>query len=189
MKYDCLRGNERFNDGSSITTLIIIFLFPLKFWIHSFAQMSQISNRSFLHIQCMLLDYFLRIFIHMDQWLNACVACERAITVVKGARFIITTFQFFASFIINFNSAFILIAQKPRRQSTIQRKRNFKDISKENCREHKHLFIALAILVILALPRLIISFTSKCMQSSKDSWLFLSAYLISLIPSNAYFHC
>ncbi|CAF4232249.1 unnamed protein product, partial [Adineta steineri] len=73
--------------GSSITTLIIIVLFTLKFWILIFAQMSQISNRSFLNIQCLLLDYLLRIFIHMDQWLNACVACERAITIVKGASF------------------------------------------------------------------------------------------------------
>ncbi|CAF1277889.1 unnamed protein product [Adineta steineri] len=73
--------------GSSITTLIIIVLFALKFWILIFAQMSQISNRSFLNIQCLLLDYLLRIFIHMDQWLNACVACEKAITVIKGASF------------------------------------------------------------------------------------------------------
>ncbi|CAF3994916.1 unnamed protein product [Adineta steineri] len=195
-------------------------------------------------------DYFLRIFIHMDQWLNAYVACERAITVVKGARFskkkskkvtkfiiilllifnififiheplyrqlidetdedknekriwcvvsyssnlqiynsVINTFQFFTPLIINFISAFILIAQKPRRQSITQRKRNFKDILKENYREHKHLFIAPAILVILALPRLIISFISKCIQSSDDSWLFPTAYFISLIPSNAYFYC
>ncbi|CAF1102925.1 unnamed protein product [Adineta steineri] len=178
--------------GSSITTLIIIFLFPLKFWIHIFAQISQISNGSFLNIQCTLLDYFLRIFIHIDQWLNACVACERAITVVEGARFskkkskkvtkfiillflilniftfiheplyrhlideidedknekriwcvdnyssklqiynsVITTFQFFASFIINFISAFILIAQEPRRQSITQRQQSFKDIKRK----------------------------------------------------------
>ncbi|CAF4392117.1 unnamed protein product, partial [Adineta steineri] len=163
--------------SSSITTLIIIFLFALKFWIHIFAQISQISNGSFLNIQY--------------QWLNACVAYERAITVVKGARFskkkskkvtkfiiilllifnififiheplyrqlidetdedknekriwcvvnyssklqiynsVINTLQFLTPFIISFISAFILIAQKPRRQSTIQRKRNFKDISK-----------------------------------------------------------
>ncbi|CAF0839765.1 unnamed protein product [Adineta steineri] len=116
MKYDCLGENECMNDGqcfliglkcyyiqpsislinqaniikTSIALniiLIIIVLFTLKFWILIFAQMSQISNRSFLNIQCLLLDYLLRIFIHMDQWLNACVACERAITVIKGTRF------------------------------------------------------------------------------------------------------
>ncbi|CAF4398238.1 unnamed protein product, partial [Rotaria sordida] len=33
------------------------------------------------------------------------------------------------------------------------------------------------------LPRLIISFSSKCMESTRDPWLFLSGYYISFVPS------
>ncbi|CAF1039125.1 unnamed protein product [Adineta steineri] len=242
VNYECLeRVTHDFSRDATRTNCGKISLFNGLFTLITF------KSKILREVGC---DYFLRIFIHMDQWLNAYVACERAITVVKGARFskkkskkvtkfiiilllifnififiheplyrqlidetdedknekriwcvvsyssnlqiynsVINTFQFFTPLIINFISAFILIAQKPRRQSITQRKRNFKDILKENYREHKHLFIAPAILVILALPRLIISFISKCIQSSDDSWLFPTAYFISLIPSNAYFYC
>ncbi|CAF1534783.1 unnamed protein product [Adineta ricciae] len=230
--------------GSSITTLIIIILFALKFWILIFAQMSSISNRLFLKIQCISLDYLLRVFLHIDQWLNACVACERAITILQGIHFdkrkskqiaklviviliifnicvfihepihrhlideqnedgndkriwcvvtystnlhiynsIINTIQFFVPFMINFISALILITKKSRQQSNIETKRNFKEILHENYRQYKHLFISPVILVILALPRLIISYVSKCMKSSNDSWLFLCGYFISFIPA------
>ncbi|CAF4375480.1 unnamed protein product, partial [Rotaria sordida] len=50
-------------------------------------------------------------------------------------------------------------------------------------KRHKHLIIAPCILILLALPRLIISFLSKCMESTRDPWLFLSGYYISFIPS------
>ena len=73
--------------GSSITTLLIIIIFGLKFFILLFTQMAMISNRSFLKIQCHSLDFLLRICLSMDQWLNACVAAERAFTAIKGARF------------------------------------------------------------------------------------------------------
>ncbi|CAF1629355.1 unnamed protein product, partial [Adineta ricciae] len=229
---------------SSITVLIITMLFALKFWILIFAQISQISNRLFLRSQCISLDFLLRTFLHLDQWLNACVACERAITVVQGPRFTkkksretakfvinlllifniltfihepihrhlvdeidedenekriwctvtyssklqiyntcIHTFQFFAPFTINFISALILIAQKSRRQLNIQMKRNFQEVLLENYQEYRHLFIAPTCLVILALPRLIISYISKCMESINGSWLFLSGYFISFIPA------
>ncbi|CAF1517044.1 unnamed protein product [Adineta ricciae] len=229
---------------SSMTTLIIIILFGLKFWIFIFSQTSSITNRLFLHIQCISLDYLLRIFLHMDQWLNACVACERAVTIMKGTRFnqrksrqtaklimilllifnillfipepfhrhldeefdeeentrriwcvvtysvslqtyitIINTLQFFIPFIINFISAIIFITKKSAQQSHVQKKRNFREILRENYREHKNLFISPVILVFLAVPRLVLTYVSKCMQSTNDSWLFLSGYFISFIPA------
>jgi hypothetical protein len=48
-------------------------------------------------------------------------------------------------------------------------------------RQHKNLLIGLCVLVILGIPRLIISFTSGCMKSTSDSWLFLLGYFISLV--------
>ena len=180
----------------------------------------------------------------MDQWLNACVAIERAITAIKGARFvkkkskqaaklviiilliiiigtsihdpisrrlideenndddnmkriwcivsyrsslqvynyIIHIFHFFGPFMINLISAIILITKKSRQQSNLHTQRSYKEILREQFRQHKHLLTAPIVLVILALPRLIITFVSKCMKSTGDSWLFLVGYFISFIP-------
>jgi len=49
--------------------------------------------------------------------------------------------------------------------------------------EHKHLLIAPVVLVLLAIPRMILIYTSKCMKSADDVWLYLIGYFISLIPS------
>jgi hypothetical protein len=72
---------------SSITTLFITIMFGLKFFILLFSHMSIISNRSFLSGQCYSFDFILRIFLSIDQWLNAFIAIERTITVIKGASF------------------------------------------------------------------------------------------------------
>ncbi|CAF1417530.1 unnamed protein product [Adineta steineri] len=230
--------------GSSITTLLTMIIFGLKFWILILAQMSVISNELFLKIQCISVDYLFRICLNMDQWLNAAVACERAITIIKGTNFVkkkskqaaklvillllifnivilihdpiyrrllidaendndyekriwcivdyspslgvfnyvLHTFQFFVPFMINLIAAVILIVKKINQQSTVQANRNRKEIIRENYQQHRHLFIAPVVLVILAIPRLVISYSSKCMNTSKDAWLFLVAYFISIIP-------
>ena len=68
--------------SSSITTILIISFFELKSFIYLYTQISNSSNESFLKIQCYLLDFFIRICLNLDQWLNACVALERSITVI-----------------------------------------------------------------------------------------------------------
>ncbi|CAF1427844.1 unnamed protein product [Adineta ricciae] len=229
--------------GSSITTLLIVFIFAFKFWILIFTQMLMISNEVFLRIQCISLDFFIQICLNMDQWLNACVACERAMTIIKGVRFkkdqsrnsakkviivllifcvltsihdpinrhiiheehdntyekriwcivtyssrlqiynsLIHTFQFFVPFILNFISAVILITKKTNNQSNLETKQTRLKIFMKNCRQHQHLLIAPVVLVILSIPRLIISFVSKCMKTNNnDVWLYLMGYFISFI--------
>ncbi|CAF1063083.1 unnamed protein product [Adineta steineri] len=71
----------------SIITLFTMILFALKFWILLIAQMMYITSDSFLKIQCISIDFLLRIGINMDRWLSACVAIERVISVIKGTRF------------------------------------------------------------------------------------------------------
>ncbi|CAF2964898.1 unnamed protein product [Rotaria sp. Silwood2] len=176
----------------------------------------------------------------MDQWLNACVATERAVTIIKATyfhkqtskkiakivivilviftigtsitdllyrrlidedtedykriwcivsypsslkifNFIMHTFHFMTPFIINLMSAIILITKKSRRRSNLQINRSFKELLKEQIRQHKHLFTAPVLLVILVLLRLILSFVSKCMKSTNDAWLLLIGYFISFI--------
>jgi hypothetical protein len=232
--------------GSSITTLLITMMFGLKFLILLLAQMAIIFNRSFLSFQCHSFDFILRVCLNMDQWLNACVAIERACTAIKGARFdkkkskraakfviiilfitnvltcihdpiyrhlideknndnndndqkriwcivsypnslqvynyIMHIFHFFGPFIINIISVSVFIIKQSVRKSYIDAQRSYQEHLREQYRLHKQLLIAPIILVILALPRLIITFVSKCMQSANDSWLFLVGYFISFIP-------
>jgi hypothetical protein len=182
----------------------------------------------------------------MDQWLNACVALERAITAIKDVHFnkkqskkiaklviiillliivgtsihdpiyrqlidekndgdinniekriwcivryssrlevynyIIHIFHFFGPFLINLVSAVILIRKRSYQQSTIQTNRSFKELLREQFRRHRHLLTAPVVLIILAIPRLIISFISKCMKSTNEAWLYLIGYFISFIP-------
>ncbi|CAF4447703.1 unnamed protein product, partial [Adineta steineri] len=73
--------------SSSITTLFTMILFFIKFHILLISQMIFLTNHSFLQFQCVTIDYFLRIGLNMDQWLNACVAYERTIIVIKEHNF------------------------------------------------------------------------------------------------------
>ena len=227
--------------GTSIFTLIITTIFGLKFWILILAQMEVIVNRKFLLIQCHSMDFLLRCSLSMNQWLNACVAIERAITMVQGAKFnkkkskrvaklmillllifiigtglidpihrrlideenedekriwcvvtyssrlqtfnsIMNIFNFITPFLCNLISAIILITKKSRQKAQIQMGRNYTQVLRAEIRQYKHLLIAPIILVILAIPRLIFSFASKCMKSADSSWLFLTGYFISFIP-------
>ncbi|CAF4150537.1 unnamed protein product, partial [Adineta steineri] len=72
---------------SSIITLLTMIIFGLKFFILLIVQMKNISNRSFLQIQCISLDFLLHIGLYMDQWLSVCVAVERCATTIQGTRF------------------------------------------------------------------------------------------------------
>ena len=72
---------------SSITTLFITVVFAVKFFILIAAQKTHITNRSFLNLQCISIDCLLRIGVNTDQWLNACVAIDRAVAAINGVRF------------------------------------------------------------------------------------------------------
>ena len=205
-----------------------------------------IRNESFLKVQCYLLDFLIRICLYLEQWLTACVACERSITVIQGVRFvkkkskqaarkviwilvivitlsfihdplsrtlsydndedsneikriwciiryqpaieiynyIIQTIHFTGPFIVNLISSIILIIKKSHQNAALAKNRSFKLILREQINEHKNLLIAPIVLVILALPRIILVYTTKCMRSADDIvWLYLLGYFISFIPS------
>ena len=245
-KLICEVGCGLYLFGSSLTTLVTMIMFGLKFIILLLAQMNFITNRSFLSLQCHSLDYFLRICLYMDQWFNACVAIERTYTISKGVYFsktqtkrtaklviiillivivvscvhdpisrtlvdeenndneenvkrtwcvvkygpvlqvydsILNTIHFFGPFFINLISSIMLITKKSRHQAALHKERSYNQILTEQLRENKHLLTAPIVLVILAVPRLIIRFVSKCLQSSNDTWIFLVGYFISFIPT------
>jgi hypothetical protein len=86
--------------GSSITTLIVSIIFSVKFWILLTAQMTYMTNQSFLLFQCRSIDFILRTGLFMDQWLNSCVAIERAFVTINGINFNKTRSKKIAKFII-----------------------------------------------------------------------------------------
>ena len=73
--------------GSSLTTLMTMSTFSLKFFFLLAIQMGSMTHRTFLSLQCVSMDFLVRVGLNMDQWLNACVALERAMTIIEGARF------------------------------------------------------------------------------------------------------
>nr|ACC43983.1 low density lipoprotein receptor [Philodina roseola] len=72
---------------SSITTLCTMVMFLLKYSFLYASQTGTITNRSFLRMQCLTMDFFLRLCLNIDQWLNVCIAIERTITTVQGIHF------------------------------------------------------------------------------------------------------
>ncbi|CAF3389276.1 unnamed protein product [Rotaria sp. Silwood1] len=172
-------------------------------------------------------------------WLNACVAIERTLTVFKGIDFnkkksrriakwiifililltiishiqdsihrqlidddeeqrtwcivkyshlihvidsTINIIHIIVPFCINFISALLIIIITARTKSNIYPEQTYKQHLRQQFKKNKHLLISSFILILLALPRLIISFVSKCMQSARDPWLFLIGYFVSFIP-------
>ncbi|CAF1192268.1 unnamed protein product [Adineta ricciae] len=94
----------------------------------------------------------------------------------------INIFHFFVPFIINIVTAFIIIFVAARSRATAQRQQTYKQHLKEQFHRHNHLILSSIILVILATPRLIISFMSGCMKSVRNSAFYLVGYFISFIP-------
>ncbi|CAF2836494.1 unnamed protein product [Rotaria sp. Silwood2] len=225
--------------GSSITTVVIMIIFALKFWILVITQITYITNRLFLRYQCVSIDFLLQINLHVNQWLNAGVALERAIITVKGinfnrkkskqmAKYIVLTllllnigttihdpihrrlidtdndddnekriwcivtyssslqmfntvmniFHFLTPFFINFISALSIIILTARQRRTIEHDQRYQKLLYEQLKEHSHLLIAPIALVVLAVPRLIISFIPGCMKSIDDPWMYLIGYFI-----------
>ena len=73
--------------SSSITTLLTMIMFGLKYWILVLSQIGIIKNRSFLLFQCYSFDFILQTCLYMNQLLNSCVATERAVTAIQGVSF------------------------------------------------------------------------------------------------------
>ena len=81
-------------------------------------------------------------------------------------------------FIINFISALIIIIANTRQQAKLQKQHKYEKILNKQIRQHKNLLVGPSVLIILGIPRLIISFSSGCMKSPTNSWLFLLGYFI-----------
>ncbi|CAF1652549.1 unnamed protein product [Adineta ricciae] len=119
--------------------------------------------------------------IDVDQRRTWCIAeYSSALNVFNIC---IILFHFLVPFLINLISTIMIILLMARSRSTIQNLTTFNDHLKQQFHKYKHHLITLCLLLILTLPRLIVSFISRCMKSSTNPWLFLLGYFLSFIPS------
>jgi hypothetical protein len=100
---------------------------------------------------------------------------------------IIVMFHFVGPFCANLFSALFIIFRSARRRAATQKRQTYRQHLREQFKEHKNLLISPIILVVLAMPRLIISFLSGCVKVSHNAWLYLLGYFVSFIPSTSIF--
>ena len=225
---------------SSIVSILTLSILSIKFCILLAWQIGSIKNQNFLFIQCILIDYFLRVLVSTGDWLNACVAIERVVNIIQGIKFnkqksikyarwiillvfmltfvshlydpihrqiihdeedqrtwcvtdyssnlkqidqILNVIHFCLPVFINLIAAIIIILASVRKRSNAQKNVSYKKILRQQLEHHKHLLISPLILVLLALPRLIISFLFGCMKSARNPWFYLIGYYMSFVPS------
>ena len=94
---------------------------------------------------------------------------------------IIILIHFLGPFCANVFSAFFIIFATTRRRAITQTRLTYNQHLREQFKEHKNLIISPIVLVILAIPRLIISISSQCVKVSHNSWLYLIGYLVSFL--------
>jgi hypothetical protein len=92
-------------------------------------------------------------------------------------------FHLVAPFIANLFSALFIIFGAARRRSVARTDQSFREHVQKQLSEHKQLIISPVVLLVLSMPRLIISLLPGCLKTSENLWLYLSAYFISFIPS------
>jgi hypothetical protein len=73
--------------ASSITSMVLMIVLTIKFLLLLKSQMGSINNRLFIHVQCVSLDYFLRLLLSANDWLSVCVGIERTVNVLQGIKF------------------------------------------------------------------------------------------------------
>ncbi|CAF3999531.1 unnamed protein product, partial [Adineta steineri] len=241
--------------ASSITSLLAISIFIVKFWFVVLTHINVSPNLSVLRGGCVSIEPILKLFLYLDGWLNACVAVERAILIFKGVKFdkkksksiaqrtililpfcilgtlihelvyrklfvyetapdttdtnktnentikryvscitryspsvqdydtTILFLHLIGPFIVNLFSALFIIFGGAHQRSMARTNQSFKEHVQEQFREHKQLIISPIVLLILSIPRLIISLLPGCLKTSENLWLYLGAYFISFAPS------
>jgi hypothetical protein len=122
-----------------------------------------------------------------DKEMHMVWCVTRYSSAVQYYNIFILLFHFFGPTVVNLFSALFIIFGTIRRRSKIHAERTFIEQIRRQLRDHNQILISPIILVMLSLPRLIISLISGCIDVSRHSWFYLSGYFISFIPSVAVF--
>ncbi|CAF4087988.1 unnamed protein product [Adineta steineri] len=121
--------------------------------------------------------------IDIDEKRIWCLVQYPSSSSIKTWNSFITFVHFLMPFIINLLSIIFIIISIARSRSNLQRRTPFIDHLRLQLKQHKSHLIASCVFIVIALIRLVLSFSSGCMKSPNNSWLFLIAYLISFLPS------
>ena len=92
-------------------------------------------------------------------------------------------FHFFIPFLMNITSSLIIIILSMKASRKIHKDLSIYQILREEIEQHRHLLIAPFVLIVLSLPRLLISLIAGCITSNRHPWLYLLGYLISFLPA------
>ncbi|CAF4643086.1 unnamed protein product [Rotaria sp. Silwood1] len=96
---------------------------------------------------------------------------------------LIALFHFVVPFSVNIISTILTIKHIALSRWQTQTAIPFVVHLRRHFNHHRHHLFASCALILLALPRLIISFISGCMKSPRNPWLYLFGYFISFTPS------
>ena len=118
-----------------------------------------------------------------DQETQSILCVTRYSSTVQLYNTVILFVHFLGPFAANLFSALFIIFGTVRQRSMTQVGHSYTVQLRRQLREHKQLLLSPLVLVVLSLPRLIISLISGCVDISRYSWLYLSGYFISFIPS------
>ncbi|CAF1439386.1 unnamed protein product [Adineta steineri] len=92
-------------------------------------------------------------------------------------------FHLVGPFIVNLFSALFVIFGGAQQRSIARSNQSFKEHVQKQLSKNKQLIISPIVLLVLSIPRLIISLLPGCAKTSKNLWLYLGAYFISFTPS------
>jgi len=70
--------------ASSITSLVTMILFALKFWFLFYSHQNLVNFQQISFGNCFVIEPLLKIFLYANGWLNACVAMDRTATAILG---------------------------------------------------------------------------------------------------------
>jgi hypothetical protein len=73
--------------ASSINSLCTMIVFILKFWFLFYSHQDLKNQDRILEGNCFGIELLLKVFLYLDNWLNACVALERTISAIQGVTF------------------------------------------------------------------------------------------------------
>jgi hypothetical protein len=73
--------------ASSITSLFIMVLFTLKFWFLFYSHQNLNGQQRIIQGNCFGIETLLKVFLYLDNWLKACVALERTVSIFQGVNF------------------------------------------------------------------------------------------------------
>ncbi|UJR07865.1 hypothetical protein I4U23_012148 [Adineta vaga] len=188
--------------ASSVTSLLTVSMLTVKFWFLLFTQINLIANNSIVYGGCRSLEFILKVCLYTDNWLNACVALERLMTVKTGVSFNKLLSKRIAQWVIFCLPLVTMISiihepihrnlfedkyEERVQRAVLQSRISYRQHQWQQLMEHKHLIISSVILAVLSTPRIIIAFLTECVKMSHNSQLYAAGYFISFMPSVSIF--